>query len=119
MNLIGSRTEQQARSELEASHAAFLRRDPSYAALSAVLAKEGIQSDDCVVTDSISEQGEDIFTVFQFPQTILIVEVPRDGSPGWIESTATLASFERSLSQLGRIRLAVAYDVVSTNRKKA
>lgn len=113
IQLIGSRSEDEYRSQLLASRESQFGGN-SDTRLKRVLLKQGYDVERAIIINWTPDQGEDIYTVLIWPDTILVVELDReDESIEPLFDYQTVDSYQKSLSKICQIKLAVAFDILS------
>lgn len=118
MRLIGSKQEQEFRNELIMSHKALFEHD-SRNRLLRVLKMHFEELKTAYIINWIPEQGEDLYTVLIDTDMIAKVEVSKiiqNNEP--IVETFKLKEFQKGLSKLSQIKLAVAVDLAQKDMKK-
>ncbi|MDD4403045.1 MAG: hypothetical protein PHI24_14665 [Desulfitobacteriaceae bacterium] len=117
MRLIGSKQEQEFRNELLMSHKALFEDDSGNRLLRVLkMHFKGFKT--AYIINWIPEQGEDLYTVLIDTDMIAKVEVSRithNNEP--IVETFKLKEFQKGLSKLSQIKLAVAVDLAQKNMK--
>ena len=113
IELIGSRTEQEYRTELLASRERCFG-EQSDLRLKQVLLSKGYDATRTIVIGWTPDQGEDIYSVLILPDHVICVEIDRvDASVEPIIETDSLDSYQKGLSKMGQIKLAVALDILN------
>ena len=117
MRLIGSKQEQEFRNELIMSHKALFEDDSGNRLLRVLkMYFEGFKT--AYIINWIPEQGEDLYTVLIDTDMIAKVEVSKIAqNDEAIVETFKLKEFERGLSKLSQIKLAVALDLAQKDMK--
>ncbi|CAH8713351.1 hypothetical protein M5W83_26695 [Paenibacillus thiaminolyticus] len=111
MKLIGSKQEQDFRKELEGSNI-VLAQDAKAEAILNVLRTTFGEVKSAYILNWTPEQGEDIFTILVDLDRIAKVEISRvNPSEVPIIETFNLKDFQRRLSKIFQIKLAVAIDL--------
>lgn len=108
--------DQQTREELVRSNLAL--QDGSHGPLVAALRGANANLANSYVVNWIPEQAQDIYTVLIEMGTVLIVEIPRDGSRVQIERQE-LSNFEAECSRVQRRKIAVAKELSFGTTTKA
>ena len=111
MKLIGSKQEQEIRSELIKSHKVLYEGNSDKGLLGTLkLYFEGMKT--AYILNWIPEQGEDLYTILIDTDIIAKVEINKinqEDNP--IIETFKLKEFQKGLSKLSQIKLAVAIDL--------
>jgi hypothetical protein len=115
MKLIGSRTEQQMREELIRSNLSL--QDGSYGRLVAALESANINVVGAYVLNWIPEQTEDIYAVLVSANNVLTAEVPRSEGEVLL-AREDLAGYEGKCSNVQRLKIAVARDLLASRAPK-
>lgn len=111
MKLIGSKQEEDFRKELAASNIALSNGDKENAMLEALRTTFG-EIKTAYILNWTPEQGEDIYTILVDLDKVAKIEISRDNysEVPFIE-TFKLKDFEKGLSKVFQIKLAVAIDL--------
>ncbi|MDN4621058.1 hypothetical protein QCD85_23270 [Paenibacillus sp. PsM32] len=111
MKLIGSKQEQDFRKELECSNIVSAQDAKAEAILNVLIITFG-EVKSAYILNWTPEQGEDIFTILVNLDRIAKVEISRvNPSEVPIIETFNLKDFQRRLSKIFQIKLAVAIDL--------
>jgi hypothetical protein len=116
VKLIGSKTEDDLRAQLQASHESLFN-DPGRRRLLTALRSKCPELRTAYVLNWTPEQGEDLYCVLVDGAVVVDVELDRmnvDVEP--IIATTPLAKYIKGLRGADRIKLAVALDLVRRGR---
>jgi|BioPla2DNA2_1021312.scaffolds.fasta_scaffold58733_2 hypothetical protein len=115
MKIIGSKQEQEFRRELIESHTALFKRNEEGELLN-ILKSTFNKMKTAYIINWTPEQGEDLYTILINVDTIAKIEISRissDEKP--IIQTYTLKDFNKGLSKVFQIKLAVAIDLAKND----
>jgi len=117
MKLIGSKQEQGFRKVLEGSNIVSAQDDKTEAVLNVLRTTFG-EVKSAYILDWIPEQGEDIFTILVDLDRIAKVEISKvNHSEIPLIETFNLKDFQRGLSKIFQIKLAVAIDLAKKQQQ--
>jgi hypothetical protein len=108
MKLIGSRSDEQMRKELERSN--LMLQVGSNDRLRNALESDNVNVAKAYVIHWILEQAEDIYAVLVSTEEVVIVEVPRGDGQVLVERK-TLKNYARGCSKIQKRKIAVARDL--------
>ncbi|QTH43043.1 hypothetical protein J4772_00685 [Cohnella sp. LGH] len=119
MKLIGSKQEQEFRKELEGSNIVSAQGGKAEAILNVLRTTFG-EVKSAYILNWTPEQGEDIFTILVDLDKIAKVEISRvNHSEIPLIETYNLKDFQKRLSKIFQIKLAVAIDLAKTEHQKS
>lgn len=107
ISLVGSQLEKDYRTQLQASLGL-----KNFDFLHATLESQNLSRHQTVIIDHIPEQGEDIYTLFTYPDNFLVVEVERESKLTSVEAQLSLKDFLQGKSKMQQIRVLVALDIL-------
>ena len=114
LTLIGSQLENEYREQIISSlHA--LRKDGELAFVRSLLEAEDVNPDRCVILKWLAEQVEDIYTLLEYPDQIIVIEYER-GKPEtvFVDSRTTLKEYLHGKSKKNQVKILVALDVLES-----
>ncbi|ADM71260.1 hypothetical protein GMA19_03454 [Paenibacillus polymyxa E681] len=118
MKLIGSKQEQDFRKELEGSNLVLAKDGKAEKILNVLRVTFG-ELKSAYILNWTPEQGEDIYTILVDIDKIAKVEISRvNHSEVPLIETYTLRDFQKRLSKIFQIKLAVAIDIAKTEHLK-